>query len=159
MSGLTLFHVIVSLIAIVSGIGVAYGLIVSRRYERCTFVYMVSTIVTLLTGFFFPYHGFTPAIGIGILCTLIFIPTAIARYTFHMNGIWRPVFIVGSLVLFFFNSLVLIVQSFQKIPALNAFAPNGNEPPIMVAQAALLVVFLIVGFFSVRRFHPTLLGA
>ncbi len=158
MSGLTLFHVILSLIAIVSGIGVAYGLLTARRYDRCTLVYMGTTLLTLVTGFLFPYHGFTPAIGVGILCVLIFIPTALARYSFHMNGLWRPVFVIGSLVLFFFNCLVLIVQSFQKIPALNALAPTGSEPPVAISQAVLLVIFLIVGLFSVRRFRPALMG-
>jgi hypothetical protein len=66
--------------------------------------------------------------------------------------------VLGSLVLFFFNALVLILQSFQKVPALNALAPTGNEPPIIVAQAILLVVFLIVGFLSLRRFRPALMG-
>jgi hypothetical protein len=158
MSGFTLFHVALSLIAIVSGIGVTYGLITARRYEQCTLVYMVTTIATLITGFLFPYHGFTPAIGVGILCVLVFIPTALARYTFHMSGLWRPIFILGSLVLFFFNALVLIIQSFHKVPTLNALAPTGNEPPIIVAQSVLLVVFLIVGFLSLRRFRPALMG-
>lgn len=150
MSGFTLFHVIISLVAILSGIVVAQGFIAGQPHQRSTLVYMVTTIVTLVTGFLFPFHGFTPAIGVGILCTLLFIPTALARYAFHMAGIWRPVFIVGSLILFFFNCLVLIIQSFQKIPTLNALAPTGNEPPILVAQAVLLLAFVVVGFFSLR---------
>ena len=158
MSGLTLFHVIISLIAIVSGIAVAQGFIAARRHNKSTLVYLVTTIVTLITGFFFPFHGFTPAIGIGILCVAIFIPTALARYSFHMAGFWLPVYIVGSLVLFFFNCLVLIVQSFQKIPVLNALAPTGNELPIVAVQAILLIAFLVVGFLSLRRFRPSALS-
>jgi hypothetical protein len=155
MSSFTIFHTAVSLLAIVSGIVVAYGLITGQRYERSTLAYFVTTIVTLVTGFMFPYHGFTPAIGVGILCVLIFIPTLAARYRYHMAGWWRPVFVIGSVVLFYFNCLVLIVQSFQKVPSLNALAPTGGEPIIAVCQSVLLLVFLVVGFFSVRRFHPT----
>jgi hypothetical protein len=158
MSGLTLIHVILSLIAILSGIVVAQGLIAGRRYDKTTLLYMVTTALTLITSFLFPYHGFTPAIGVGILCILIFIQTALARYTFHMSGIWRPVFVIGALVLLFFNCLVLIIQSFQKIPALNALAPTGAEPPVAICQAVLLVIFLVVGFLSVRRFRPSLLS-
>lgn len=158
MSGILLIHVVISLIAIISGIVVASGFLTADRHERSTLIYMVTTILTSLTGFLFPFHVVTPAIIVGSLCVLIFIPTALARYRFHLAGIWRPVFIVGAMVLLFFNCLVLIVQSFQKIPVLNALAPNGNEPPILAAQAALLVVCVLVGYFSIRRFRPTLLG-
>jgi hypothetical protein len=158
MSGLTLIHVILSLIAIVSGIVVVRGLIAARRYEKTTLLYMLTTALTLITSFLFPYHGFTPGIGVGIICVIIFIPTALARYSFHMNGIWRPVFVIGALALLYFNCLVLIVQSFQKVPPLNALAPTGGEPVVAISQAVLLVIFLIVGFLSVRRFRPSLMG-
>ncbi len=158
MSGILLIHVVISLIAIISGVVVAQGFLTGNRHNRSTLVYMLTTVLTSLTGFLFPFHGVTPAIIVGTVCLLIFIPTALARYGFHLAGIWRPVFVIGALVLLFFNCLVLIVQSFQKIPVLNALAPNGNEPPILVAQAVLLLVILFVGFFSLRRFRPALVG-
>jgi len=159
MSAFTIFHTVISLLAIVSGIAVAYGLITGQRYERSTLAYFITTIVTLVTGFMFPYHGFTPAIGVGIPCVLIFIPTVAARYRYRLAGWWRPVFIIGSVVLFYFNCLVLIAQSFQKVPLLNALAPTGGEMIVVVCQSVLLVVFLIVGFLSVRRFHPAIAAA
>lgn len=159
MFGILQIHVVISLIAIVSGIVVAYGFLTADRHDRSTLVYMLTTALTSITGFLFPFHGVTPAIIVGVLCLVIFVPTALARYSFHLAGIWRPVFVVGALVLLFFNCLVLIIQSFQKITALNALAPNGSEPPILAAQVALLVLTLLVGYFSVRRFHPTLMRA
>jgi hypothetical protein len=119
---------------------------------------MVTTAITVLTGFVFPYHGFTPGIGVGIVCVLVFIPTALARYRFQMAGLWRPVFIVGALALFYFNCLVFVVQSFQKIPPLNALAPTGGEPIVGIVQAVVFIAFLVVGFFSVRRFRPIMAG-
>jgi hypothetical protein len=142
MSAFTIFHTAVSLLAIVSGIVVAYGLLTGQRHERSTLAYLIATIVTLVTGFLFPYHGF--------------IPTVAARYRYHMAGWWRPVFVVGSVVLLYFNCLVLIVQSFQKVPSLNALAPTGAEPIVAICQSVLLLVFLIVGFFSIRRFRPSI---
>ncbi|MBB5573138.1 MULTISPECIES: hypothetical protein [Rhizobium] len=157
MSGLMLIHVIISLIAIVAGVIVAEGLISVKRHERSTLVYMVTILLTSLTGFLFPFNGVTPGILFGIITVLLFIPTAIARYKQRMAGVWRLVFIVGSLLMLYLNCVVLIVQSFQKIPFLNALAPTGNEPPILAVQTVLLVAFLIVGFLSVRRFRPSLL--
>lgn len=158
MSALTWIHVIISLIAIVAGVIVAQGLIAGDRHERSTLVYMVTILLTSLTGFLFPFNGVTPGIIFGIISVLIFIPTALARYKFQMTGIWRLVFIVGSLFMHYLNCIVLIVQSFQKIPALNALAPQGNEPPLLAVQAVLLIAFLIVGLLSVRRFRPHILG-
>ena len=158
MSGFTLFHVIISLIAIVSGIVVAYGFVTGRRFAQTTLVYLIMTLATSVTGFFFPYHGFTPGIGIGILSCLIFIPTALALYKYHLSGFWRTVFIVGSMVLLYFNCLVLIVQSFQKVPSLNALAPTGGEPAVIVSQVVLLILAVIVGFLSFRRFRPLVAG-
>jgi hypothetical protein len=48
---------------------------------------------------------------------------------------------------------LLVVQSFLKIPALNRLAP-GNEPPFAVAQGAVLLLFVALGFLAVRHFHP-----
>lgn len=159
MSALTLVHVIISLIAIVAGIIVAQGFITADRHERSTLVYMVTILLTSLTGFLFPFNGVTPGIIFGVITVLIFIPTAIARYKFRMAGLWRLVFIIGALLMHYLNWVVLIVQSFQKIPALNGLAPLGNEPPLLAVQAVLLIAFLIVGFLSVRRFHPHSLDA
>jgi hypothetical protein len=158
MSGLTSFHVIISLIGIVTGLVVAYGFVTARRFEQTTWVFLITTLATSVTGFFFPYHGFTPGIGVGIISVLIFIPTIAARYKYSMAGIWRQVFVIGSIVLLYFNCLVLIVQSFQKVPALNALAPTGGEPAVVTSQVVLLIAAVIVGFLSVRRFRPALMG-
>lgn len=158
MSAFTLFHVIISLIAIVSGLIVAYGFVAARRFEQTTLVFLIMTLATSVTGFLFPYNGFTPGIGVGILSVLIFIPTAAARYKYHLAGIWRPVFVIGSLVLLYFNCLVLIVQSFQKVPALNALAPTGGEPAVIISQVVLLIAAVVIGFLSLRRFRPALMG-
>jgi Asp/Glu/hydantoin racemase len=53
---------------------------------------------------------------------------------------------------------VFVVQSFQKVPSLNALAPTGAEPIVGIVQAVVFVAFLVVGFFSVRRFRPTTLA-
>jgi hypothetical protein len=75
-----------------------------------------------------------------------------------MAGFWRPVFIVGALALFYFNCLVFVVQSFQKIPPLNALAPTGGEPIVGIVQAVVFLAFLIVGYLSLRRSRPVVAG-
>jgi len=150
---LTLFHTFVSLIAIVAGIPVVYGFLKSQIYPRWTTTYIVATALTLITSFLFPFNGFTPAIGVGILCILIFIPTLYAKYRTALKGIWRLVYVAGSTALLYFNCFVLIAQSFQKVPFLHQLAPTGSEPPFAIAQAILLIVAIVLGVLAVRRFR------
>ncbi len=150
---LTLFHVLVSLVAIVAGIPVVYGFIKSKVHPGWTTTYIVATALTLITSFLFPFNGFTPAIGVGILCVLILLPTLYAKYRTSLGGIWRLVYVAGSTALLYFNCFVLIAQSFQKISFLHALAPSGSEPPFAIAQAILLIVAIALGVSAVRRFR------
>jgi len=148
---LTLFHTLISLVAIVAGIPVVLGFI-RNETSRWTTTYVVATGLTLITSFMFPYNGFTPAIGVGILCILIFLPTIYAKYRTGLTGIWRLVWVVGATALLYFNCFVLIVQSFLKVPPLHALAPTGSEPPFGIAQGILLVAAIVLGFLAARRF-------
>lgn len=155
---LTIIHTLLSLVAIVSGIPVVLGFL-RNETSRWTTTNVVTTGLTLVTSFMFPYNGFTPAIGVGILCILIFLPTIYAKYRTSLTGIWRLVWVAGTTALLYFNCFVLIAQSFQKVPPLHALAPTGSEPPFAIAQGILLVVAIVLGFLATRRFGvggPTL---
>ncbi len=154
VSAFTTLHVIISLVAIGSGIIVALAMLGSLRLEALTATFLVTTLLTSVTGFFFPFHGVTPGIILGIVSIAVLLPVIFGRYTFHMAGHWRAVYVVGAIVALYLNVLVLITQSFQKVPALHALAPAGNEPPILIAQVLNLVVFAVIGTLGVRRFHP-----
>ena len=154
MTPFTLFHVILSLIGIVSGLIVLAGLIGSERKESWTLIFLITTVATSVTGFLFPYSGFTPAIGVGIISMIFLIAAIVALYIYRLAGSWRWIYVVSAIVSLYLNCFVLIAQSFQKIPALNALAPTGSEPPFAIAQGILLVLFVIAGFLSLRRFRP-----
>ena len=55
MSTYTLVHVVISLIGIVSGLIVAFGLMGGRRMNGTTALFLVTTVLTSVTGFFFPF--------------------------------------------------------------------------------------------------------
>lgn len=154
MTPLTFIHVVISLIAIVAGFPVLLGMLKSERRDGWNLIFLVLTLATSLTGFLFPFAGFTPAIGVGILSTVILAIAFAARYAFGMQGIWRPVYVATALAAFYFNVFVLVVQAFLKVPALNALAPNGSEPPFAIAQGIALLLFIGAGLLSLRRFHP-----
>lgn len=154
MTPFTLFHVILSLIGIVTGFVVLSGLLKSERRAGWTFIFLLTTIGTSVTGFLFPFSGFTPAIGVGIISMIFLIAAVLALYLFHLAGAWRWIYVFSAVVSLYLNVFVLVVQSFQKIPTLHALAPTQSEPPFSIVQGAVLVLFIIAGFLSVRRFYP-----
>ena len=150
----TLIHTALSLIGIVAGLVALFGLFRSNPLNSWTLIFIVTTAATTLTGFLFPFHGFTPAIGTGIVSSLVLAVTILARYAFNMVGAWRWIYVVGAVVSLYLNCFVLVVQGFLKVPALHALAPQGNEPVFALTQGLVLVLFVIAGFIAVRRFHP-----
>lgn len=150
----TLIHVIISLIGIVSGLIVLFGMFSGKRLDGMTALFLATTVLTSLTGFGFPFEHITPGIILGILSLAVLAIAIPARYSFRMSGKWRAIYVVTAVIALYFNCFVLIAQSFLKIPALHALAPKGNEPPFAIAQGILLVLFIVAGVKAVKKFRP-----
>lgn len=153
MDTFTIIHVIISLIAIGSGFIVLFGLLTGKRLDSWTAFFLAMTIATSVTGFFFPFHGFTPAIGVGIISLVVLAIAIVARYARHLAGAWRWIYVVSAVVALYLNFFVLIVQSFQKIPALKALAPTQSEPPFLVAQVLALLLFVVLTILAAIKFR------
>jgi hypothetical protein len=151
----TLLHVIISLIGIFTGLVVAAGLWTGKRLDTWTALFLLTTVLTDITGFMFPVAGLDPARIVGIISLVALAIAILAFYTYHVAGAWRWIYVATALFSLYLNCFVAVVQSFQKIPALHALAPKGNEPPFAVAQGTLLLVFIVIGVVCLRRFHPT----
>ncbi|HEY1678979.1 MAG TPA: hypothetical protein VGG04_14785 [Candidatus Sulfotelmatobacter sp.] len=150
----TQLHVLISFLGIGSGAAVMYGFFRGHRLNGLTLFFLVTTILTSVTGFFFPFTHLTPGHILGIL-SLIALTIAIgARYAGKMRGSSRWIYVVTASISLYFNVFVLIVQSFEKVPALHALAPTQKEPPFAIAQLALLVLFIAMTWIAVKRFHP-----
>lgn len=153
LSIFTFLHVLVSLIGIVAGFVVVVGLIGGKQLPRWTALFLITTALTSLSGFLFPHKGFTPAIGVGVLSLLVLLLAAVARYVGHLAGTWRSIYVITAILALYFNFFVLIVQSFEKVPALKALAPTQSEPPFKIAQLAALVLFVVLTTLAYRRFR------
>jgi hypothetical protein len=149
----TLLHVIITLVAIASGLIVLFGMLGSHRMPGWTALFLATTVLTSVTGFMFPLNGFTPALALGFISLAVLLPTLAGVYLFRLTGIWRAVYVAGAIAALYFNVFVLVVQAFQKVPFLQPLAPTQSEPPFVVTQAVLLVAFLVLGFLAVRKFH------
>ena len=153
MRTFTQIHVAISLIAIASGLVVMFGLLSRQRFDRWTALFLLTTVATSVTGFFFPFHGFTPAIGVGIISVFLLAIALVARYLRHLENAWRWIYVLTALTALYLNIFVLIVQSFQKIPALKALAPTQSEPPFLIAQLVTLLLFVVLSIVAALRFH------
>jgi hypothetical protein len=156
MSGLellTLVHVIISLVGIASGFIIVYGLITAKRYETMTKVFLATNIATSVTGYFFPFVKLLPSHIVGVLALIVLTLAVIARYRKQLAGRWRIVYIVSSVVALYFNVFVLVVQIFGKITAFKELAPTQSEPPFLIAQTLVLLVFVVLGIMSTMRFR------
>jgi hypothetical protein len=150
----TILHVAISLIGIVSGLIVLFGMLRARRLPGWTALFLATTVLTSVTGFMFPINGLTPAIVVGVISIVILAIALMALYVKHLSGAWRWIYVTTALAALYFNVFVLIVQSFQKVPALQKLAPTQSEPPFSVTQGVVLVAFLVLGTMAARRFRP-----
>jgi hypothetical protein len=153
-STFTVIHVVISLVGIAAGIPLMAAMIGGRPLGVANMVFLVATVATTLTGFLFPFHGFDPAIGVGIVSTIALAVALLALYGGHLAGFWRPAYTVGVTLALYLNVFVGVVQSFQKIPFLQGADPNHQPPAFAVVQGAVLIGFIVIGVFATKRFHP-----
>src|SRR5436190_10275289 len=150
----TIIHTLVSLISIFTCLIVVFGMIGGNRLDGWTKWFLITAVLTTATGFFFPFHGFTPAIGLGIISLPFLALTVFARCSKQLAGAWRWIYVIGAVICLYFNLFVLVVQSFEKIPALHAMAPTQTEPQFKLAKIIVIVVYALLGIVAVVRFRP-----
>jgi hypothetical protein len=156
LSAFTTLHVVISLIAILAGLIVMFGMLGSNPMPGLTAIFLLFTILTSATGFLFPFNGVTPGDVVGALSLVLLAIACIALYGMKLSGGWRWIYVMTALISLYLNVFVLVIQSFLKIPALTALAP-GNPPtgPVFaVVQGIVLVFFVVMIIGAVRRFRP-----
>jgi hypothetical protein len=149
----TLLHVLISLIGIGSGLMVMYGFLTSRRWDGMNAIFLISTVLTSVSGFAFPFEHLLPSHKVGIISLAVLVVAILARYAFRMAGGWRKVYVITAALALYFNVFVLVFQAFLKQPALHALAPEGKEPPFLIAQIIVMVIFIVLTILAVKKFH------
>jgi hypothetical protein len=148
LSAFTLFHVAISLAGIGAGLVVLYGLLTQKPFDGWTKLFLWTTVATSLTGFLFPVHKFMPGHAVGILSLVVLAIAILARYRYH----WRRTYVICGMIALYLNVFVLVVQLFQKVPALKELAPTQSEPPFQIAQLVTLLVFATLITFAAIKF-------
>lgn len=149
-------HVIISLVPLVAGVPVARGLLAGRDSGWWTDIFFVSVILTTASGFILPAPGFTPAVALGIISTVVILGMLAARYRFSLSGGWRWIWSIGLMASFYLDAFVLVVRLFTKVPALMRTAPVPGAPGgtlFGIVRILVLVSFAVLTVVASRRYH------
>lgn len=152
----TILHTLISFVAIFIGLIVLFGMLAGERLDGWTKWFLITTGLTSVTGFFFPFHGFTPAHGVGIMSLLVLAVAIFARYPRQLAGAWRWIYVVTAVIALYLNVFVGVVQAFLKVPTLHVMAPTQTEPPFKLTQLVVLALFIVLGIVAAIRFRPAL---
>jgi hypothetical protein len=153
LSAFTFFHVLLSLVGIVSGFVVLYGLLASKRLDGWTKLFLTTTVATSATGYLFPVHQLMPSHVVGLVSLIALAFAIAARYRYRLSGAWRRVYAITAVFALYLNVFVLIVQLFEKVPALKALAPTQSEPPFQITQLIGLLCFTVLAIGAAIKFH------
>jgi len=159
LAALTLIHVVISLIGIVTGLIVTYGLLRSQRMDGWTSIFLVTTAATSVTGYFFPFHKLLPSHILGAISLVLLAFAITGRYKFRLAGAWRRIYSVTAVLSLWLNVFVLVAQLFMKVPALHPLAPTGSEPPFLISQTVVMVIFIALAVLAAKNFRGDALGA
>lgn len=151
----TFLHVLISLVGIASGLIVLERFFRNRTLGVSNVVFLITTILTSVTGFLFPFKTFgSPAHIVGVISLVILAIALFALYAGNLVGPWRWIYVSTAMVALYLNVFVAVVQSFLKIGRLHALAPTGSEPPFMITQGVVLLLFVAMGIVALMRFRP-----
>jgi hypothetical protein len=153
-----LLHVVISLVGIVSGLVVAYGLLNGARLDQWTAVFISTTMLTSLTGYLFPFHELLPSHIVGGISILVLFLAIAARYGRNLAGAWRRTYVVTAMCALYLNVFVLVVQGFRQVAALKALAPTATETPFKLVHLVVLAAFVFLAVLADKRFRSTTKG-
>ena len=155
MSPLLFVHVVISLIGIATGLVVLYGLVTGKPDGTWTAVFLITTILTSVTGFPLPATQLLPSHIVGIISIVLLAVAVAALYVYHLRGGWRWIYVASAVTALYLNVFVGVVQSFQKLAFLKSLAPTQSEAPFLIAQLVVLGLFIVLGIVAAKKFHPT----
>jgi hypothetical protein len=153
-STFTEVHVVLSLIGIVAGIVVVFGMLNANRLTGWTALFLATSVLTSVTGFFFHSEHFGPPHVVGVISLVVLTVAFLALCVYRLAGRWRWIYVQGAVLALYLNVFVGVVQAFEKLPLLSRLAPTQSEPPFFVGQLVVMAIFVVIDILAVMRFRP-----
>ena len=154
MLGLTqlgIVHTAISLVAVVAG---AIALIRDRKISPRNVVgkvYIVTTVLTCLTGFgIFQHGGFGKPHMLGIITLVVLGIAWLAGYTSVFGRLAPYIETVSYSATFLFHMIPGITETTTRLPLGAPLLPNADAPQLQAASGVLFLLFLIGATLQVR---------
>ncbi len=154
---LTLTHVAITLVGLIAGLVALAAMIGGRERKGWIALFLLFTVLTSVTGFFFHHDSITPGQVVGALSLGILGLALYALYGRGLEGPWRLGFVLAASAALYLNVFVLVVQLFLKVPSLHALAPAGSGPVFGAVQGVVLLAFALAAWLAARNFRPSAL--
>lgn len=153
ISTFTLLHLLIAVAGIASGFVVVSGMLRDRHRRGWATIFILSSMLTSLTGFLFPIIRLMPSHTLGLLSLSVITLAIFARAAFRLEGPWRGVYVVSISAALYFTCVAAVTQAFAKISVLRNVAPAGGQPFSLITQGAVLIAFIVLTALAARRFH------
>src|SRR5664279_3746892 len=85
-------HTLITLVAIVAGLVMLYGMLGNRRMDGVHHVFLLFSVLTAVTGFMLQIKPVTPAVMLGVILSVVLLIALVARYLQGMRGAWRWIY-------------------------------------------------------------------
>jgi uncharacterized membrane protein len=155
MLGLTplgTYHTAISIIAVSAGL---IALIRDKEISPQTLVgkiYVVTTVITAVTGFgIFQHGGFGKPHVLGIITLVVLFVAAIAGSSRLFGRASPYVETVSYSATFFFHTIPGITETATRLPLGAPLVASAEAPELQAATAALFILFLLGATLQVRR--------
>ena len=125
----TLFHVALSVVGILAGFFVVFGLISAKQSKIWTGTFLVTTVATSVTGFLFPLHKFLPSHALGIVSIFVLALTIPVSERLRIN-----------------------CSVFPEDSGTQGAGTTQSEPPFLGTQIVVMLIFIVLGVLATRRF-------
>jgi hypothetical protein len=121
LTAYTIVHTLISLVGIVSGFVVLFGLLTAKRFDGWTSVFLATTVATSVTGFGFPSITSCLARRRADRWSSSLSPSS--RGTPSSRRGVAAIYVITAVMALYF-SVVLIVQAFRRVAAAERLAPT-----------------------------------
>lgn len=152
LSSLGILHTAISLVAVLAGIAAFirhFGITAATLSGR---VYIVTTILTCVSGFFiFAHGGFGKPHALGIITLLVVAIAIVAHQRSRQRRGAIMIETVAYSLTFYFHMIPAMTETATRLPAAAPLLDSPDAPALQVTSAVLFVIFLLGARRQLRR--------
>lgn len=156
LSILTVIYVALSLLAIVSGTAVMFGLLNGRLLGKWAVIFLKCSLIASAIGLFSLFRrlqGLTLTQTALMLSVYMAGVSILAWRKYHFVGVWCSVFAVTTTMVLYLISFAFLSRIFDYLSSSGIQAFSRPWTASIATQFVFMAFFIALGLFAARRFH------